>query len=352
MGKESIIGIVTGILLGIMITLAGGLILYIQLLPDKEVPLTEAPLEEPLIPQEEDPGTGELEEETDPPTAQEKFDLQDLSLGMSLQQVTDIMDQPTEIVTSEYGFDWYLYANDYQQYLQVGIDNQEVFAFYNNSAAYLMEKDLIGLTKNQARERYGTPEEYILKGNTMYYFTAPEAADRFLQSGEYLVLFYDQHDNHKIHGVMKISEKTEKNLPGFHGNLSDPVREGHEKQIFHLNNAFRAMQGLPPFTWHEVAASAARKHSRDMAANVYFSHTNQQGMDPAERLTREGLTWQQYGENIAQGPNAIFANNGWINSLGHRQNMLGNTTHLGVGSAYLLNSDKGVYHTQKFVTPR
>ncbi|MEN1761730.1 CAP-associated domain-containing protein [Anoxynatronum sibiricum] len=355
MKKETLIGIMAGIALGIMVTLTGGLFLYFQISQDSSPFITETPAEQPeesiykeepfLQPTQEEP----VEEE---PQATEQMVPQPITLGMSLEEVERFMGLPTEMVKSEYGFHWYLYTGDYHHYLQLGVLNHQVIAFYTNSAEYLWEEALMGMTKTQARQRYGTPETYIQKGNTRYFFPSPEEADRFLQAGEYLILFYDQHDSHQIHGVMKITEAVEKSLPGFHGTLSDPVRDGHEKQIFHLNNAFRANHGLPPYTWHEGAASAARKHSQDMAANRYFSHTSRQGTDPGDRLTREGVTWQMYGENIAQGPNAIFANNGWINSLGHRQNMLGDTTHLGVGSAFVINSGEGMYHTQKFVTPR
>ena len=89
-----------------------------------------------------------------------------------------------------------------------------------------------------------------------------------------------------------------------------------------------------------------------MAVNNFFSHHNLQGEDPGERLEKEGVRWNQYAENIAAGPNAIFANNGWINSWGHRENMLGDTEQLGVGSYLSDTSSMITYHTQKYVTER
>jgi uncharacterized protein YkwD len=61
-------------------------------------------------------------------------------------------------------------------------------------------------------------------------------------------------------------------------------------------------------------------------------------------LTRSGITYKSAGENIAMGQfDAIEAHEGWMNSLGHRENILNKDfTMLGVGA-------KGEYYTQNFI---
>jgi uncharacterized protein YkwD len=60
-----------------------------------------------------------------------------------------------------------------------------------------------------------------------------------------------------------------------------------------------------------------------------------------------GITYASAGENIAYGyGNDILVMDGWINSAGHRQNLLyDHFTHLGVG-VY------DGYYTQNFYSPR
>lgn len=56
-------------------------------------------------------------------------------------------------------------------------------------------------------------------------------------------------------------------------------------------------------------------------------------------------------ENVAYGygtPAAVMA--GWMNSDGHRRNILSSNTHIGVGLAYGANGRP--YWTQVFATPR
>ena len=114
--------------------------------------------------------------------------------------------------------------------------------------------------------------------------------------------------------------------------------------------------GLSPFTWNETAAKAARLHSADMGKRNYFDHTNPDGKTPIDRLKASGAgPYRLWGENIAAGQsNAIDAHYSWLNSPGHRKNMLhSGATTLGVGVARgISTSDYDIYYTQNFFTPR
>lgn len=94
---------------------------------------------------------------------------------------------------------------------------------------------------------------------------------------------------------------------------------------------------------------AARKHSKDMGANNFFSHTGSNGSTPFQRMTSAGYTYSYAGENIAAGystPSATVT--GWMNSTGHCNNIMnGNYKHLGVGY-YRSASGYGHYWTQDF----
>ena len=127
-------------------------------------------------------------------------------------------------------------------------------------------------------------------------------------------------------------------------------------------NAERAKHGGSPLQWDEGLASVARAHSNDMTGRDYFSHDTPEGLDPTDRLHRAGLNCRKgyrYGiaENIAiettlgnLDRTALEAVRGWINSPGHRTNLLnGEYNKTGVGASFgTWRGYKAVYLTQVF----
>ncbi|MNJ55253.1 Cysteine-rich secretory protein family protein [compost metagenome] len=137
--------------------------------------------------------------------------------------------------------------------------------------------------------------------------------------------------------------------------ITEDTYRSYELEILDLTNVFRVSKGVSTLTWNDQAAVAARLHSADMAAQNYFEHNNLEGKTPGDRMAAQGLiSFKAWGENIAAGhTNAIDAHYGWINSLGHRVNLLrGEYTWLGVGVKRAEeNSKYGIYYTQNFYTP-
>jgi uncharacterized protein YkwD len=123
--------------------------------------------------------------------------------------------------------------------------------------------------------------------------------------------------------------------------------ERMENDVTALVNAERAKAGCGPVHTDERLRTAARRHSADMATQDYFSHTGQDGSSPWDRIRRAGYP-SGIGENIAYGyPSAADVMRGWMNSAGHRANILNCDAHaIGVGLAY--NSGGTAYWTQDF----
>ncbi|GEM_PF-6213198 len=118
-----------------------------------------------------------------------------------------------------------------------------------------------------------------------------------------------------------------------------------EQEVFQLLNQERAVQGLHLLSSDPALITAARAHSQDMSQNNYFSHTNLQGKSAGQRMLEAGYSWNAWGENIAAGyttPTAVM--NAWMNSPGHRANIL-NSTFCDVGVGY---ESQGRYWTQDF----
>lgn len=124
-----------------------------------------------------------------------------------------------------------------------------------------------------------------------------------------------------------------------------------EKQVFNLVNEERSKNGLSPLTWNNSVADVARAHSKDMGERNFMSHTNPDGLSPFDRLKNAGISYTMAAENIAAGqstPQQVMQS--WMNSDGHRKNILNpNLTQIGIGY-YNSGSSYKHYWTQCFIT--
>lgn len=119
-----------------------------------------------------------------------------------------------------------------------------------------------------------------------------------------------------------------------------------EAAVADLVNDERAEAGCGALERDSRLDAAARLHAEDMAANDYFSHTSQDGSGPTERAAAQGYE-DGVGENIAAGyPDVEAVMEGWMNSEGHRANILNcDYSLLGVGVA---DRDGTLYWVQDF----
>ncbi|MFK4069817.1 sigma-70 family RNA polymerase sigma factor [Streptomyces sp. NPDC029674] len=128
-----------------------------------------------------------------------------------------------------------------------------------------------------------------------------------------------------------------------------PEPSGTAEQVVALVNAERAKAGCGAVRSNDKLATAATKHSADMAARDYFDHNSPDGTDPGDRITAAGYRWSTYGENIARGqqtPASVM--DSWMKSPGHRANILNcDFKELGVG---IHNASGGPWWTQAFGT--
>ena len=118
-----------------------------------------------------------------------------------------------------------------------------------------------------------------------------------------------------------------------------------EQQVLDLVNAERAKYGLAPLAWDSsnLGPGAAL---RAQEISVYFSHTRPDGSSCFTAISNPGMC----GENIAAGQrSAQEVMNSWMNSSGHRANILNaGYTRLGVGYFYSPSSHYKYYWVQMF----
>jgi hypothetical protein len=126
-----------------------------------------------------------------------------------------------------------------------------------------------------------------------------------------------------------------------------------ESIVFETTNAFRGFNGKPAFQWSSLLSQVARAHSADMAKYNYFDHVNLSGQSPYDRMEAAGYSFWSAGENIAAGNSVgTVILNQWVNSSGHRNNMLSDYQELGVGYAENSSASYRYYSTQCFGTPQ
>ncbi|MBQ4528860.1 MAG: serine protease [Clostridia bacterium] len=119
-----------------------------------------------------------------------------------------------------------------------------------------------------------------------------------------------------------------------------------ESEVVRLVNEIRAQNGLASLTHDSELSKVARIKSQDMKDKNYFSHESPTYGSPFDMMKTFGISYRSAAENIAKGQTSAEAVvNAWMNSAGHRKNILGASyTHIGVG--YVAN---GNYWTQMFV---
>ena len=121
------------------------------------------------------------------------------------------------------------------------------------------------------------------------------------------------------------------------------------QEMLTLVNAERTKAGCAAVRLDARLNTAAAKHSADMAANNYFSHTSRNGATFVTRIKAEGYPTAR-SENIAAGnttAQATFTQR--MNSAGHKRNILDCTAKdMGVGAATNSRATYRTYWTQDF----
>lgn len=90
-------------------------------------------------------------------------------------------------------------------------------------------------------------------------------------------------------------------------------------------NFERTSRGLPPLTVRAALVDVARAQARRMAASNTLYHN--------PNLTRDVKNWRWVGENVGYGPDALTVHVAFMNSPGHKANILDHDyTEVGIGA--------------------
>lgn len=120
--------------------------------------------------------------------------------------------------------------------------------------------------------------------------------------------------------------------------------ESYARQVAAIVNSERAANGLSPLKYSDQLSEAALVRAKEIQST--FSHTRPNGSSCFTAIKEAGISYTTAGENIAYGqktPEEVM--NSWMNSSGHRANILGqNYEYIGIGVTY----QNGTYYWTQF----
>ncbi|MEC1520484.1 CAP-associated domain-containing protein [Neobacillus niacini] len=285
------------------------------------------------------------------PPSQQTFSIHNIELGNAKTDIEHNLGLAKRISLNEYGTNWHAYHENYHNFFMVMYDdNNQAAGLYTNQDLLTSTNGIkIGATsKENVRSILGDPITKVQKGMVIYQLQENSDNDLFLLDNAYVTIFYDKHENNTVTAIQIVSKTMEDNKKDFYTEASPTLKEGFEYQMFDLTNASRVNHQLSVLTWDDHVRETAREHSADMATNNYFDHKNLQGQSPFDRMKEDSVRFHTAGENLAYGQlSSIFAHEGLMNSLGHRENILRQDyEYLGVGVAF--NEKSQPYYTQNY----
>ena len=121
-----------------------------------------------------------------------------------------------------------------------------------------------------------------------------------------------------------------------------------EKETFDLINNQRTAAGLSPLIIDDELQNVARIKAKDMVDNSYFSHTSPTYGSPFDMMKNFKISYKTAGENIAGNSSNSGAVNAWMNSPGHKANIINNSYNY-TGVAVVSSPKYGKIYVQMFI---
>ncbi|WP_234396903.1 CAP domain-containing protein [Bacillus massiliglaciei] len=284
--------------------------------------------------------------------ADHSFSVHNIELGDSKSDVEKKAGKAKRSSENEYGTKWFTYHDNYHNFFMAAYnDDDKVSALYTNQDLISSKQGIErGTPKKEVEAKLGEPLTKLRKGNVFYQIQNNGEYGLYKMENSYVTVFYDKHENNTVTSIQIVDQKLEEDKKDYFTPGDQKLKQGFEFQLFDLTNAARVNHNLNVLTWNEEVQGTARKHSDDMAENNYFDHTNLAGKSPFDRMADDDIAFRLAGENLAAGQNSsIFAHEGLMNSLGHRENILRKDFRtLGVGVAF--NNQEKPYYTENYVT--
>ena len=134
------------------------------------------------------------------------------------------------------------------------------------------------------------------------------------------------------------------------GTTTDSISKltSDELEVFNLINQQRTKNGLSALKINLELQNVARIKAQDMVNNNYFSHNSPTYGSPFQMLNSFKVSYKTAGENIAGNSSNQAAVTAWMNSSGHKANILSsNYNYTGIG--VVSGSKYGKIYVQMFI---
>ncbi|HEY7468314.1 MAG TPA: CAP domain-containing protein [Acidimicrobiia bacterium] len=110
--------------------------------------------------------------------------------------------------------------------------------------------------------------------------------------------------------------------------LAAGADSGTEAEFLAKINATREAEGLGPMEVDGGLRSHARNHTQDMIDAGEIFHSSE-----SELVAAGGKGWDRIGENVGRGQSPTTLHQAFMDSAGHRKNILGDYNYVGIGTA-------------------
>ena len=151
-----------------------------------------------------------------------------------------------------------------------------------------------------------------------------------------------------VKAIYPNSSNTTNNNGNNQNNTQTSTMTSDEKEVFELINKKRVENGLQALKIDDETQRVAKIKAEDMLKNNYFSHDSPVYGSPFDMLKSFKVTYKTAGENIAGNSSNSGAVSAWMNSSGHRANILNSSfNYTGIG---VVNGSKyGKIYVQMFI---
>lgn len=148
--------------------------------------------------------------------------------------------------------------------------------------------------------------------------------------------------------IKPIYPQSTNNTGNTNTNTNTSQMNSDEQEVFNLINNQRANNGLSALKNDSELQRVARIKAQDMEDNNYFSHQSPTYGSPFDMMKSFKISYNTAGENIAANSSNSGAVNAWMNSSGHRSNILNSSfNYTGVG--VVSSSKYGKMYVQMFI---
>lgn len=270
-------------------------------------------------------------------------------IGLPVQSLTKKLGKPMRLEASGYGFQWHVYGKNLKKYLLAGVDSGIVVAAYSNSKQLAFRGIRFNAARDAVRASLGKPLAHIRRDNVVYIINEADRKDYFDIGGHFAVVFYDILAGKGVTSMLIVPKAAEISALIDRAPLSAEALQAYQRISADLVNAARARAGLGKLAADTRLGKLAAARTADMRDRDYFSHVNPDKKNPFDLARAAGIRFKSMGENIAYGHHSpIFAHESFMNSTGHRNNIL-KKVYRKLGTGVAAGGSRYVLLAQEFI---